>query len=160
MSTAPQSHSGTLARAPRVSASEYDAPHSRHDAVRIDPWTSIGSRARQRVQPVDVLRDHARDQPAALELGDRAVRAVGLLAVEDREALAVEVPEARRVAPPDVDVGDLHRVDVRPQAGHRRAEVGDAGRHGDAGAGQHDHRAARRASSSASALAVAALTGP
>src|SRR5262249_50399779 len=40
----------------------------------------------------------------------------------------------------DVDVGDLHRVDLRPEPGLRGAEVGDARRHRDAGAGQRDDR--------------------
>ena len=63
--------------------------------MRIEPWTSIGSCVPAgRVQAVDVLRDHARHQPAPLELGDREVRAVGPLAVEEREALPVEGPEA------------------------------------------------------------------
>ena len=35
-------------RARRVSASEYDAPHARHEAVRIEPWTSIGSASPRR----------------------------------------------------------------------------------------------------------------
>ena len=66
-------------------------------------------------------------QPAPLELGHRAVRAVGLLAVQHREALAVEGPEARRVAAPDGDVRDLHRVDVRPQPviGVRKSGIPD-----------------------------------
>ena len=106
------------------------ALQARGGADRAVDLDRIGPRAG--VQAVDVLRDHARDQPAPLELDDGAVGAVGLLAVEDREALPVEGPEARRVAPPHVDVRDLHRVDVRPDARLRGAEVRDAGRDGDA----------------------------
>ena len=139
LSTAPQSQRGTLAprarlgqRVRRAAVQARGRPDRPVDLDRL--------RARRGVQPVDVLGDHAGDEPAPLQLGDRAVRAVGLLAVEDREALAVEGPEALGVAAPDGDVRDLHRVDVRPQPGHRRAEVGDPGRHRDPRPRQDDHR--------------------
>ena len=112
------------------------------------PCTSISSRVPARgVQPVDVLGDHRVEQPGPLELGQRLVRAVGLLVLQRLEAAAVEVPEALGVAPEDVDVGDLHRVDVLPQAGARRAEVRDPGRHRDPRPGQRHDRAAPRISS-------------
>ena len=111
----------------------------RHEAVR-DRTVDLDHILRPGggVQAVDVLRD---DRDA--ELRQRAVRAVGLLALERREAVAVEAPEALRVAPPDGDVGDLHRVDVGPQPGARRAEVGDPGRDGDARPGEGDDRPRR-----------------
>ena len=49
------------------------------------------------VEHVDVLGDDRVQEPAALELDQRAVRPVGLLALERLEAVAVEVPEARGV---------------------------------------------------------------
>ena len=57
----------------------------------------------------------ASSRPRALELDQRAVRPVGQLLAERREALAVEAPEAHRVLAKRVDVRDLHRVDVLPQ---------------------------------------------
>ena len=101
------------------------------------------ARARRLVQPVDVLRDHGVEQPAPLELDERVVRPVGPLVAQRGEAVAVEVPEALRVAPEDVDVGDLHRVDVLPQPRAGRAEVRDPRRHGDPGARQRHDRAGR-----------------
>ena len=100
------------------------------------------ARARLAVQHVDVLRDHRVEQPVALHRHERVVGAVGELAAERREALAVEAPEAHGVAAEGVDVRDLHRVDLLPHARARRAEVGDAGRHRDAGARQRHDRAA------------------
>ncbi len=97
-------------------------------------------RARHAVQAVDVLRDDRVQDAALLELDEGEVRAVGLLAVERLEAVVVEGPEARGVAPPRVDVGDLHRVHVAPDPAAGRAEVRDPGRHRDAGAGQRDDR--------------------
>src|SRR3954470_18160156 len=95
-------------------------------------------RARLAVQHVDVLRDDGVELAAALEGDQRAVRSVGLLALERLEAIAIEVPEALRVGAPRIDVRDLHRVDVLPQPGAGRAEVGDPGRHRDPRAGQRD----------------------
>ena len=69
----------------------------------------------------------------AFQLGEHAVRLVGALVDERGEAVAVEAPEAVGVAPPGVDVRDLHRVDVLPEAGAGRAEVRDPGRHRDPG---------------------------
>ena len=92
------------------------------------------------VQPVDVLGDHRVEQPGPLELDERGVRAVRLLVPERLEALAVEAPEPLRVAAEGVDVGDLHRIDVGPQPGSRRAEIGDSRRHRDPGAGQRHDR--------------------
>src|SRR5205807_6744219 len=57
-----------------------------------------------RVQPVHVLRDHGVEHAAALELHQRRMRAVGLLVAQGREALAVEAPEALRVAAEGIDV--------------------------------------------------------
>ena len=121
------------------------APQAR--AVSIEPCTSTTSRLPARrcrrsmfwvITPVE--------QPAPLELGQRLVRAVGPLVARAREARPVEGPEARRVALEDVDVGDLHRVDVLPQPRPGRAEVGDPGRHRDPRAGQRDRRTAPRGS--------------
>src|ERR671924_1370645 len=53
----------------------------------------------------------------------------------------LEPPEALGVGAPCVDVGDLHRIDVLPQAGPGGAEVGDARRDRDARAGERDDRA-------------------
>jgi hypothetical protein len=72
---------------------------------------------RRPVQAVDVLRDDGLHDAAALQLDERTVRAVRRLVPQHREAVAVEVPEALRIAPEDLDVRDLHRVDVLPQAG-------------------------------------------
>ena len=74
-------------------------------------------RARARVKAIDVLSDHRVEQTGSLQFDQRRVSAVGALVPERLEALAVEAPEARRVAPEHVDVGDLHRVDVGPQPG-------------------------------------------
>src|SRR4051794_22678103 len=98
-------------------------------------------RAGLAVQHVDVLRDDGVELAAALELDQRAVRAVGLLALQRLEAVAVEVPEALRIGAPGIDVRDLHRVDVLPQPGSGRAEVGDPGRHRDPRARERDDRA-------------------
>ena len=77
------------------------------------------ARARPAVEHVDVLGDDRVEVAAALELDQRAVGAVGLLALERLEAVAVEVPEALGVRAPGVDVGHRHRVDVLPQPGAR-----------------------------------------
>ncbi len=66
---------------------------------------------------------------------------IGPLVAERLEAGPVVRPEAGRVAFEDVDVGNLHRVDVGPEAGLRRAEVGNPGWNRDPGAGQHHGRA-------------------
>src|SRR5919112_6193517 len=66
--------------------------------------------------------------------------AVGPLVAERLEPFAVEAPEALGVRAPRVDVRDLHRVDVLPDAGARRAEVRDPGGNRDPGAGQRDDR--------------------
>ena len=122
------------------------------------PWTSTRSFVPAlRVQAVDVLRDDRVEQAAGLELGQRLVGRVGLLVAQGLEAVAVELPEALRVAPEHVDVGDLHRVDVLPQPRARGAEVGDPRGHGDPRAGQRDGRAglasaARRRQASLPAL--------
>ena len=121
------------------------------------PWTStIRLAARLAVQAVDVLGDDGVEQAGALERGQRLVGAVGLLVLERGEAVAVEVPEALGVAPEDVDVRDLHRVDVLPQPGAGRAEVGDPGGHGDPGAGEGDDvELAARMSSASCSVSVA-----
>ncbi len=94
--------------------------------------------ARSTVQAVDVLGDHAREQTAALELGQRLVGGVRAFVPERVEARPVVGPESLRIAFEDVDVGDLHRVDVRPDPRLRGAEVRDAGRDRDSGPGQRD----------------------
>src|SRR4051794_32874041 len=66
---------------------------------------------------------------------------VGLLVGERPEAGPVVGPEAPRIAPEHLDVRDLHRIDALPQPGPRRAEVRNAARHGDAGAGERDRGA-------------------
>ncbi len=72
------------------------------------------------------------DEAALLELRERAVGVVWLLRAELVEARAVVAPEASRVRVEGVDVGDLHRIDVLPEARAGRAEVRDARRHRDA----------------------------
>ena len=98
-------------------------------------------RAGLAVQHVDVLRDHRIEHAGALERHQRVVGGVRLLAAEGREALAVEAPEAHGVAVKGVDVRDLHRVHLLPQARVRRTEVGDPRWHRDARTGQRDDRA-------------------
>ena len=119
------------------------APQSQaRAAARSLPCTSTSSRVpalRCSMSMFCVIT--ASSSPRALQLDERAVGAVGLLALERREALAVEAPEAHGVGAEGVDVRDLHRVDVLPQPRARRAEVGDARRHRDARAGQRDDRA-------------------
>ncbi len=66
------------------------------------------------VEPVDVLGDDRAHQARVLEAGQGPVGAVGLLVLERLEAVAVEVPEALGVAPEDVNVRHLHRVNVLP----------------------------------------------
>src|SRR5215213_505832 len=90
------------------------------------------------MQHVDVLRDHRVKQAARLELDERLVCAVGPLAAERLKALAVEAPETLWIAVPRIDVGDLHRVDVRPQPRAGGAEVRDSRGHRDPGPGQRD----------------------
>ena len=91
------------------------------------------------VQPVDVLGDDGvEDARAARARPAPRARRSGSLSRSALEAVAVEVPEALGVAPEHVDVRDLHRVDVLPQPGAGRAEVGDPGRHRDPRAGQGD----------------------
>src|SRR5438105_1439064 len=92
------------------------------------------------MQLIDVLRDHRVEQPSPLELGEREVGSVRALVLERLEPPPVEVPEALRVSVEHVDVRDLHRVDVRPDARPGRAEVRDPRGHGDPGAGQRDGR--------------------
>ena len=79
------------------------------------PCTSISSpRAGLAMEHVDVLGDHRVQQAALLERHERAVGAVGQLRAERREALAVEAPEAHRIAAEDLDVRDRHRVHPAP----------------------------------------------
>src|SRR5947209_18909603 len=75
-----------------------------------------------------------------LERRQDLVRAIGLLVMKRFKALAIEAPEAFWVAAKHVDVSDLHRVDLRPQPGLRRAEVRNPGRHRDPCTGQRHHR--------------------
>ncbi len=90
------------------------------------PWTSTSSRVPARACSLsNVLRDHGVERPAPLERDERAVGPVGPLALEHREAVAVEAPEALRVRVEGVDVCDLHRIDSLPQAGPGCAEVGN-----------------------------------
>ncbi len=112
-------------------------PQSRQTLRSIDPWTSTTRREpAEPMEPVDVLGDHAAEEAPALELRECLVRRVRTSVVEAREPFAVEPPEAVRVAVERVDVGDLHRVHVAPQAGPRGAEVRDARGHGDTRPGQ------------------------
>ena len=54
------------------------------EEVSIEPWTSTTfSRAGGPVQAVDVLGDHALEQAAPLELGQRLVGAFGRLSPSD-----------------------------------------------------------------------------
>src|SRR5205085_8195661 len=79
---------------------------------------------------------HSPEQARALELRKELVRSVWTLVIQCLEALSVERPEPLGVAPEDLDMRDLHWVHALPQASLRRTEVGDARRHGDAGAGE------------------------
>ena len=81
------------------------------------------------MEHVNVLRDHTVQQPAALELDEREVGVVGLAVAQGREAFPVEGPEALGLMTKYLDVGDLHRVDVCPQASARGAEVWNPRRH-------------------------------
>jgi hypothetical protein len=90
------------------------------------------------VQAVYVLRDHALDQPPPLQLRQRSVGGVRLFVAERLEARPVVGPEALGIALEDVDMGDLHRVDVRPETRLRRTEIRDPRRDRDAGAGEGD----------------------
>ena len=76
-------------------------------------------RAGPLVQAVDVLRDHRLHEPGPLELGERGVAGVRLARGEHLEAQRVELPDRSRVAPPGVDVRDLERVVLRPDAPRR-----------------------------------------
>ncbi len=69
-----------------------------------------------RVQRVDVLRHDSLDEPAALELGEREVRCVRLRVAKDVDPLAVEAPDAHRIAPERLDGRDLERIDVGPDS--------------------------------------------
>src|SRR6202020_3405782 len=75
------------------------------------------------VQTVDVLGDHRAHPAGLLEPGQRPMRAVGLLVLERLKTVAVEAPEAFRVAPEHVDVRPTHRIHPRPQSGPWRPEV-------------------------------------
>jgi hypothetical protein len=96
------------------------------------------ARAGLAMQLIDVLGDHGLEQARGLHRGERAVGGIGLLVRERVEALRIEAPEALGVAPEGIDVGYLHRVYALPQAGPRRAKVGDPRGHRDARTGERD----------------------
>jgi hypothetical protein len=77
------------------------------------------------VEGVDVLGDHRLQEAAPLELRQRLVGPVRLHVGKHLQALAVEAPETGRIAAEGVDVRDLHRVDLLPDAHAGRPEVGD-----------------------------------
>ena len=92
-----------------------------------------------RVQQVDVLRDHRLDETALLELCEREVRRVRLRVTQHVDALAIEAPDASRVAPERLDRRDLERIDLGPDPGVG-AEVRDPRLRRHARAGEHDAR--------------------
>ena len=73
-------------------------------------------RAGTLVEAVDVLRHDRADPAALLELRDCAVPVVRLRLREHREPVLVEFPHARGIAPERVDVTDLVRIELRPNA--------------------------------------------
>ena len=99
----------------RASASATRPPQRAQEHVAMLPWTSTSSRVPARRWSMSTFCvTTPSSRPRALELDQRPVRAVGLLVLERREAVAVEVPEAVGVAAEGVDVRDLHRVDAAP----------------------------------------------
>ena len=110
------------------------------------------------VQAVDVLRDHRLERAAPLELDERVVRAVGLLAAQRREAVPVEPPERagsrRKTSMCATSIGSTFAHS--PVPGERKS--GMPGGHGDPRAGQRDDAAAP--SGSAGRAVAGALTRP
>src|SRR4029077_6533027 len=90
------------------------------------------------VQHVDVLRDHRLELIAPLELGQGSVGVVRLDGAQAVETRAVEAPELWRIALERIDVRDLHRIDVLPEALSGRSEVRDPARDGDPRPGEGD----------------------
>ena len=128
-------------RQPREHAAERRPLAARQARARRDRAVHLDElpRARLAVQHVDVLRDDRVQQPAALELGQRAVRAVGLLVAERLEAVAVEAPEALRDR-------RARRRCARPPSGRRspRCPCRACGSRGSRRAPRSRRRSARR----------------
>ena len=125
LSGAPQSQRGTPSASARMRAAhvgERVARAARRARGVLDRAVHLDELARPRpaVEAVDVLRDHGVEpRPRRSSSTSASWAPLGRLSSSACEALAVEAPEAVRVAPPGVDVRDLHRVDVRPQPGRR-----------------------------------------
>ena len=98
---------------------------------------------RTRVEQVDVLRDDGAHEPAALQLGERAMGLVRLGARQHVDPLRVEAPDLLRVVAEGAERRVLHRVDLGPDP-RRRPEVRDAALGRDARAGEDDARLAGR----------------
>ena len=90
------------------------------------------------VEHVDVLGDHRLEQPAALQVGEGGVRAVRLDVAEAVEPRPVEAPEASRIAPEGIYVGDSigSTFSQIPFPGVRKS--GNPGGHRDPRAGQRN----------------------
>ena len=78
------------------------------------------------------------DEPVPLELDEREMRRVGLGAAQQIDPLAIEAPDAFRIAPERLDRRDLERVDLGPDP-RRGAEVRDP-----ATRSRRRHRSGRR----------------
>ena len=120
------------------------APQSTQLELRIEPWTSITlPRAGLEMEHVDVLGDH-RFQQARGDRARRAPRGRGSADLPSRVGSAAgRSPRSATDRRGRHDVGDLHRVDLLPEALAGGAEVGDARGHRDARAGQGDRAVER-----------------
>jgi hypothetical protein len=67
------------------------------------------------VQTINVLRDYAREQTPSLQIRERVMRVIGGESVGNIKAMTVKLPETNGVSAPNINVGDLHRIDLRPQ---------------------------------------------
>src|SRR5439155_15201947 len=86
-----------------------------------------------------VLRHDGPNPATLLELGERVVAVVRLSLRERIQPEGVELPDACGIAAQRIDVRDLERVVLRPDA-MGGAEVRDSRLRADAGAREHDTR--------------------
>ena len=115
----PQAHSGTGACSSCAStpADATRSPHDRHAHVAIEPCTSMSSRVPARRCSMSMFCVMTASSSPRRSSSTRARCApLGSLVAERLEAVAVEAPEALGIRAPGVDVRDLHRVDVLPDA--------------------------------------------
>ena len=96
-------------------------------------------RARQLVEPVDVLRHDGLDETGPLEGGEREMGRVRPSLLQDIEPARIEVPHLDGVAAEGLDGCVLGRVVSCPDAA-RRPEVRDAALGRNAGAGENAAR--------------------